>query len=112
MPVDTSLKSGSAGALSRQHSSRNRISFPVVFLLTVASLAITYFALVTIVNPYGQFPGERFPRVSPNTRGLKLKLLEQYQQSGPVAALIMGSSRSMKLSPQLCLLYTSPSPRD
>ena len=101
MQVETPLTSDGAGTLSRQHSSRKRISFPVVFLLTVSLLAITYFALVTIVNPYGWFPGERFPRVSPNTRGLKLKLLENYQQSGPVAGLIMGSSRSMKLSPQL-----------
>ena len=39
--------------------------------------------------------------MSPNSRGLKLQLLEQYQQSGPTAVLILGSSRSMKLSPQL-----------
>jgi hypothetical protein len=101
MQVDPPIISGSAGTISRQHSSRKRISFPAVFLLTVALLAISYFALVTIVNPYGPFLGERFPRVSPNSRGLKLKLLEQYQQSGPTAVLLLGSSRSMKLSPQL-----------
>lgn len=84
-----------------KHSGRKGISFPVVFLLTISLLAISYFAVVTIVNPYGQFQGERFPRISPNSRGLKLKLLEQYQRSGPVDVLITGSSRSMKLSPQL-----------
>jgi hypothetical protein len=101
MQVGTPLISGSTGTVQRKRSSRKRISFPAVFLLTTFLLAISYFALVTIVNPYGQFPGERFPRMSPNSRGLKLKLLEQYQRSGPVTVLIMGSSRSMKLSPQL-----------
>jgi hypothetical protein len=100
MQVGTPI-SGSARTVPRKHSSQKRISFPAVFLMTTFLLAISYFALVTIVNPYGQFPGERFPRMSPNTRGLKLKLLEQYRRSGPVAVLIMGSSRSMTLAPQL-----------
>jgi hypothetical protein len=102
MQVGTPLISSSATDNSEcKNSGGKRISFPVVFLLTISLLAVSYFALVTIVNPYGQFPGERFPRISPNSRGLKLKLLEQYQRSGPVDVLIMGSSRSMKLSPQL-----------
>src|ERR1700730_11363663 len=101
MQVGTPLISGSTGTVQRKRSSRKRIAFPAVFLLTTFLLAISYFALVTIVNPYGQFPGERFPRMSPNSRGLKLNLLEQYQRSGPVTVLIMGSSRSMRLSPQL-----------
>src|SRR5208282_4593410 len=102
MQVDTPLRSSNvADPVECNPSGWMRISFPVTFLLTIFLLATSYFALVTIVNPYGQFPGERFPRVSPNTRGLKLKLLEQYQQSGPTAVLIMGSSRLMKISPQL-----------
>jgi hypothetical protein len=101
MEVGTPLISGTAGTGQCKHVGQKRISFPVVFLLTTFSIAISYLALVMIVNPYGYFPGERFPRMSPNSRDLKLKLLEQYQRSGPVQVLILGSSRSMKLSPQL-----------
>jgi hypothetical protein len=101
MQLGTPLISSSAGTGQGRHFGRKRISFPVVFLLTTFLVAISYFALVTTINPYGYFPGERFPRMSPNSRDLKLKLLEQYQRSGPVAVLIMGSSRSMKLSPQV-----------
>ncbi len=37
----------------------------------------------------------------PNSRALKLDLLQKYNSAGPVELVVLGSSRSMKLSPDL-----------
>ena len=70
----------------------------------VGALALwmgAYLALVRTVDPYGDF--NAFPRHFPlliwDSRPAKLALFQSYRAAGPVQGLILGSSRSAKLSP-------------
>src|ERR1700730_16093356 len=76
-------------------------SFGGTFLLTLFFVVFCYFVLVTIVNPRRVFWGRAFPEVMPNSRGLKLDLLRRYNSAGGVDLVVLGSSRSMILSPEL-----------
>lgn len=76
-------------------------TFSSTFLFTVFFTVFCYFALVTVVNPRGVFWGRSFPEILPNSRGLKLDLLQKYNSEGPVDLVVLGSSRSMKFSPEL-----------
>jgi hypothetical protein len=76
-------------------------SFAGLFLSTVCAVLFNYFLIVTIVNPRRQFLGRAFPEIIPNSRALKLELLQQYNAAGKVEMVLLGSSRSMKISPDL-----------
>lgn len=76
-------------------------SFGGTFLFTLFFTVICYFIIVTIVNPRRVFWGQSFPEIMPNSRVLKLDLLQKYNAAGPVGLVVLGSSRSMKLSPDL-----------
>ncbi len=69
------------------------------FLLSFLGLTALYLAAVRYVDPRGQFGGGRFPTVFLNARVLKLESLKARIAEGPVAAVVLGSSRSMLLSP-------------
>jgi hypothetical protein len=62
-----------------------------------------YLAVVTVVNPEEQLlsPFHIFPAVSPNSRSIKLELFQKYQAAAPVTGLIMGSSSSLRISPEI-----------
>jgi hypothetical protein len=62
-------------------------------------MLFAYFALITFINPHREFYGERFPEITPNSRGRKLKLFETYNAQAPVTGLVLGSSRTMKIDP-------------
>jgi hypothetical protein len=55
--------------------------------------------LVIVVNPRGEFPGDRFPQPEPNYRALKLANLERYALTHHAEGVILGSSRAAKLDP-------------
>jgi hypothetical protein len=76
-------------------------SFGGTFLLTLVLAVFCYLAMVTVVNPRREFLGRAFPPVMPNTRARKLELLQKYKEAGPVDLVVLGSSRSMLLSPDL-----------
>lgn len=76
-------------------------TFSSTFLFTVCFTVFCYFAMVTVVNPRGVFWGRSFPEILPNSRGLKLDLLQKYNSERPVDLVVLGSSRSMKFSPEL-----------
>src|SRR5260221_14717635 len=56
-------------------------SFGGTFLSTLFLVVASYFVVVTIVNPRRVFWGRAFPEVMPNSRGLKLDLLQKYNSS-------------------------------
>ena len=76
-------------------------SFGGTFLFTLFFTVFCYFIIVTIVNPRRVFWGQSFPEIMPNSRALKLDLLQKYNAARPVELVVLGSSRSMKLSPDL-----------
>ncbi len=76
-------------------------SFGTTFLFTIVFALICYFIVATVVNPRRVFWGQIFPQVMPNTRALKLNLLGKYSRTGHVDLVVLGSSRSMRFSPDL-----------
>ena len=76
-------------------------SFGTTFLLTCVIVLLCYFIVVTIVNPRRVFWGQAFPEIMPNSRALKLDLLKEYNRRGRVDLVVLGSSRSMRFSPNL-----------
>jgi hypothetical protein len=71
------------------------------FLLSLALMVGAHCLLVTIVDPRRYFTSSSsFPQIYPNSRRVKVEALARFQQAGPVTGLILGSSRSMLLSPQ------------
>jgi hypothetical protein len=71
------------------------------FLATLAAMAIAYAIAAAMVNPRRELIGHRFPALQPNSRAAKLALLDSFSVSHPVDALVLGSSRSMHLPPEL-----------
>jgi len=69
------------------------------FLGALAALLLTYLAVALTVNPYGEFPSRRFPWVVPNSRREKLERFNAAAATGPIAGIVIGSSRSMQISP-------------
>jgi hypothetical protein len=76
-------------------------SFGGTFLFALFFIVFCYFVVVTVVNPHRVFWGRSFPEIMPNTRALKLDLLQKYNSAGTVDLVVLGSSRSTKLSPDL-----------
>jgi hypothetical protein len=76
-------------------------SFGSTFLFTVFFVIFCYFVVVTVVNPHRVFWGRAFPEIMPNTRALKLDLVQKYNRVEKVDMVVLGSSRSTKLSPDL-----------
>jgi hypothetical protein len=71
------------------------------FLATLAAMAFAYAIAAAIVNPRRELIGHRFPALQPNSRAAKLALLDSFSRGHPVDALVLGSSRSMHLPPEL-----------
>lgn len=69
------------------------------FLGTLTLLAAAFALAAAVVNPRRELFGTRFPALQPNSRAVKLVMLDSFAAHHPVRALILGSSRSMKLSP-------------
>jgi len=76
-------------------------SFGGTFLFALFFIVFCYFVVVAVVNPHRVFWGHDFPEIMPNTRALKLDLLQKYSRAGTVDLVVLGSSRSTKLSPDL-----------
>jgi len=71
------------------------------FLATLAAMAFANAIAAAIVNPRRELIGHRFPALQPNSRAAKLALLDSFSRGHPVDALVLGSSRSMHLPPEL-----------
>lgn len=76
----------------------------VAAVLTTIVVTLAVYALVAVlvvgtVNPFGSFWGDDFPTATPITRIRKTALFEARQRQAPVEGLILGASKSMKLSP-------------
>jgi hypothetical protein len=102
---DTVVDAINRAAFGSSSKSRHFIgifqTFGGTFLFTVFFTVFCYFIIVTIVNPRRVFWGRSFPEIMPNSRALKLDLLQKYNAARPVELVVLGSSRSMKLSPDL-----------
>lgn len=75
------------------------MKFLGLFVACVLGLALTYAAVITVVNPRREFGPTLFPEVIPNSRGMKIAYYGAYNRAAPVHGLILGSSTSMQLSP-------------
>ncbi|WP_102124894.1 SGNH/GDSL hydrolase family protein [Deinococcus planocerae] len=58
-------------------------------------------AVLWYVDPRGQFGVGRFPTVTLDARRQKMTLFRAFQAQAPVQGLILGSSRTMKLDPEV-----------
>ncbi|BDP43388.1 hypothetical protein DAETH_33570 (plasmid) [Deinococcus aetherius] len=67
----------------------------------LAVFVIALGGLLWYVDPHGQFGGGRFPTVTLDARRQKMDFFRAYQRQAPVQGLILGSSRSMKLDPEV-----------
>jgi hypothetical protein len=68
----------------------------IAWLLAIAAL---YLAAIHAADPRGEFGTGWFPRAIENARVSKLALFDAYSADAPVQGLVLGSSRSMLLSP-------------
>jgi hypothetical protein len=64
-------------------------------------LAIVYGGLAYVVNPRGDFPHNLFPNLIADVLPEKMHLFQVFQRQRRVEGLILGSSRSMKLNPEV-----------
>lgn len=76
------------------------MKFLGVVLAWILALALALGGLLWWVDPRGEFGGERFPSVTLDARRQKMALFRAYQREAPVEALVLGSSRSMKIDPR------------
>src|ERR1022692_4958824 len=72
-----------------------------VFLGWTLGMVLVYLVLVSMIDPMRHFGGHWFPQTVPVPVGDKLPLFDRYQHAAPVTGLILGSSRSMILPPEL-----------
>jgi hypothetical protein len=72
-----------------------------VFLAWALGIVLVYLVLLTVIDPRRHFGGHWFPQIVPVPVHEKLPLFDRYQQAAPVTGLILGSSRSMILPPEL-----------
>jgi len=72
-----------------------------VFLGWTLAIVLVYLGLVSVIDPLRHFRGHWFPQTVPVPVGEKLPLFDRYQEAAPVTGLILGSSRSMILPPEL-----------
>lgn len=71
------------------------------FLLSVLLFAGSYAAVMRTIDPYGRFRTGLFPQVVFDWRRDKLELFKRFQARVPVEGLILGSSKSMQLEPDV-----------
>ena len=62
-------------------------------------------------DPYAEFQGDR-ANVDFEPNDFNPKFLERYQADGVPVVSVFISGRPLWTNPEICLLYTSPSPRD
>jgi len=77
------------------------MKFLACFVASAAALALAYAALVRLVDPRGEFGTGIFPVVRLDARAEKMRLFEAYRSVTQPEGLILGSSRTMKLSPRM-----------
>jgi hypothetical protein len=71
----------------------------LLFLGGALSAAFAYTALAYVINPARDFQGNSaFPAVRSDYRSEKIALFDAFAAQGPVAGLVLGSSRSMLLN--------------
>ncbi|GAA5534565.1 hypothetical protein [Deinococcus aluminii] len=75
--------------------------FLKVVLGWILVFAVLLGGILWYIDPHGQFGGGRFPTVTLDARRQKMSLFRAYERQAPVQGLILGSSRSMKLDPQV-----------
>jgi hypothetical protein len=75
------------------------------FALLVGALLVA----ITIVNPRREFSGTAFPALNLNTRQMKADLFDEAVARTPPAGIIVGSSRSMNLQPEVFSSITGES---
>jgi hypothetical protein len=71
------------------------------FTLVLGLLCGVYDRLIHFVDPYGEHGAGKFPVVVLDSRRAKLQLLHRYSQEGPVNGVILGSSRSLLMPPEV-----------
>jgi len=76
------------------------VKFLAAFLAAFTLAGVAYAAAIRIVDPYGEFGTGVFPPLEPDMRSEKMRLFRAYEAAGPPEGLILGSSRSMKVSPR------------
>ncbi|ADV66758.1 SGNH/GDSL hydrolase family protein [Deinococcus maricopensis] len=85
-------------------AARTRTSSGMHFLAAVLGWTFAFSAalagVVWFVDPRGEFGRDQFPKVTLDARRQKMQLFEAYNTAAPVQALILGSSRTMKLDPR------------
>lgn len=69
------------------------------FLAWLALLTSVLLIAVTVVNPRREFSGAKFPALQLNTRQMKADRFDSVLVKSPPTGVIIGSSRSMNLSP-------------
>jgi hypothetical protein len=69
-------------------------------LLYLGLVVGAYIAAAILVNPRNYFPTTIFPVLAQDSRATKQNLFVAYRAHGAVEALVLGSSRGMKLAPQ------------
>lgn len=75
--------------------------FLAAFLAAAAVLAALYAGIARWVDPRGQFGSGLFPVVESDARAEKMRLFQAYATEGAPSGLILGSSRAMKVRPQV-----------
>lgn len=76
------------------------MKFLSAFLGFLFVLAVFHIAVTRVVDPRGEFGAGIFPRLTLDARGEKMRDFKKFNATEKVQALILGSSRSMKLKPQ------------
>jgi hypothetical protein len=77
------------------------MKYLATFLITVLMLAMIYGGLAYLINPRGDFPTNLFPNLIADVRTEKRHLFQAFGRRHRIEGLILGSSRSMKLNPEL-----------
>jgi hypothetical protein len=71
------------------------------FLLWLFPVVAVFLALVTVVDPNRHFGGHWFPNIRVAARFDKVRIFNSFRAGGPVTGLILGSSRTMFVSPRI-----------
>jgi len=79
----------------------SRNAFCLRFFGSIIILVGCYSALVVLVDPRGDFGTQIFRQVTMDSRITKMALFDLYSRRTPVDGIVIGSSRSMKVSPSL-----------
>jgi hypothetical protein len=79
------------------------------FLAWLGVLIGVLLVAITIVNPRREFFGTAFPALNPNSRKVKTDFFDAELEKSPPVGIIIGSSRSMKLTPKLFSSITGES---